>query len=115
MSVYRSYPIALNFWNRSRYGYTPFLSLPRSLMWQLLTCPLSRSNPSSIDPWTTSPSFEFHVTPTALCPHASMIAFITFGWAVLSFGPWTSTQISTPAASAAFPHSMSALPICATA
>src|SRR5213079_1907088 len=96
--------------NSSRYGYLPFASFSRLLMWHERIHGLSSSNDLATEPFSTSVVFEFHVSPTDLCPHASMMVLQFFGSCVT--GPWTSTQISTPKPSACLPHSWSALPIC---
>src|SRR5262245_46844362 len=80
-------------------------------MWHDLTHGHSSLKYSATEPFFTSVlSFEFHVRPTLLWPHSSMIVFMCGGCAVP--WPWTSTQISTPASAAALPHGTSDLPIC---
>ena len=83
-----------------------------SVMWQQRMNGRRSANDSATDPLATSVSFEFHVTPTARWPHASMIRRIRAG--ILVWSPWTSHQISTPLSAAKPPHSASACPICSS-
>src|SRR5262249_18310425 len=67
---------------------------------------------SDTEPFFTSLGFEFQVMPTFGWSHVSMMVLMYGGCAVPA--PWTSTQISTPASAAAWPHSISDLPICSS-
>jgi hypothetical protein len=53
-------------------------------MWHDLIHGFSSANDSATDLFTTSGGFEFHVTPTALCPQASMMVFMFLGICVIA-------------------------------
>src|SRR6516225_7053981 len=81
-------------------------------MWHDLIHGRSRSKYSFTEPFLTSSPLEFHVSPTLLWPQCSMKVFTCGGCDVPR--PWTSTQISMPASSAALPQGISDLPICSS-
>src|SRR3954447_14244230 len=90
----------------------PLLSFHNSLMWHDRTHGRSRWKYSATDLFLMSVGLEFHVSPTFGWPQCSMIVLQRGGCDVPP--PWTSTQISTPASAAAWPHSISDLPICSS-
>src|SRR5262245_52497322 len=79
-------------------------------MWHDLIHGRSSVKYSLTEPSFTSVALLFHVSPTLLWSVCSIIVLTCGGCDVPA--PWTSSQISTPAPSAALPHWRSDRPIC---